>query len=73
MKAIINFRDFQHLKTKDNSIIQQDKIFRSDIHGYGELYQRYSDQKPIFSDKFMEILQTKQDVDTEISNKTEAE
>ena len=51
----------------------KDEIFRSDIHGYGELYQRYSDQKPIFSDKFMEILQTKQDVDTEISNKTEAE
>lgn len=51
----------------------KDKIFRSDIHGYGELYQRYSDQKPIFSDKFMEILQTTQDVDTEISNKTEAE
>ena len=51
----------------------KDEIFRSDIHGYGELYQRYSDQKPIFSDKFMEILQTTQDVDTEISNKTEAE
>ena len=51
----------------------KDEIFRSDIHGYGELYQRYSDQKPIFSDKFMEILQTTQDVDTDTSNKTEAE
>ena len=51
----------------------KDEIFRSDIHGYGELYQRYSDKKPIFSDKFMEILQTTQDVDTDTSNKTEAE
>ena len=51
----------------------KDEIFRSDIHGYGELYQRYSDKKPIFSDKFMEILQTTQDVDTDTSDKTEIE
>ena len=51
----------------------KDEIFKSDIHGYGELYQRYSDQKPIFSDKFMERLQTKQDVDTDTSDKTEEE
>ncbi|UOO93760.1 McrB family protein [Vitreoscilla stercoraria] len=51
----------------------KDEIFKSDIHGYGELYQRYSNQKPIFSDKFMEILQITQDVDTDTSNKTEAE
>lgn len=51
----------------------KDEIFRSDIHGYGELYQRYSDKKPIFSDKFMEVLQTTQDVDTDTSDKTETE
>jgi len=51
----------------------KDEIFRSDIHGYGELYQRYSDKKPIFSDKFMEMLQTTQDVDTDTSDKTETE
>ena len=56
----------------ENSKNKED-IFKSDIHGYGELYQRYSDQKPIFSDKFMEILQTKQDVDTDTSDKTETE
>ncbi|SSP30283.1 5-methylcytosine-specific restriction enzyme B(EcoKMcrBC) [Acinetobacter pittii] len=49
----------------------KDEIFRSDIHGYGELYQRYSDKKPIFSDKFMQMLQTTKDVDT--SDKTETE
>lgn len=51
----------------------KDEIFKSDIHGYGELYQRYSDKKPIFSDKFMEMLQAAQDVDTDTSDKTEAE
>lgn len=51
----------------------KDEIFRSDIHGYGELYQRYSDKKPIFSDKFMQMLQTTQDVDTDTSDKTESE
>lgn len=35
MKAIINFRNFQHLKTKNNEIIQQDKIFRSAAPEYG--------------------------------------
>ena len=51
----------------------KDEIFKSDIHGYGELYQRYSDKKPIFSDKFMKMLQAAQDVDTDTSDKTEAE
>lgn len=51
----------------------KDEIFRSDIHGYGELYQRYSDKRPIFSDKFMQMLQTTQDVDTDTSDKTETE
>ncbi|AWD71571.1 McrB family protein [Acinetobacter schindleri] len=51
----------------------KDEIFKSDIHGYGELYQRYSDKKPIFSDKFMEILQTTQNLDTDTSDKIETE
>ncbi|WP_317889657.1 AAA family ATPase [Acinetobacter baumannii] len=51
----------------------KDEIFRSDIHGYGELYQRYSDKKPIFSDKFMEILQNTQIDDIDTSEKPETE
>ncbi|TPS02376.1 hypothetical protein FJV11_18680, partial [Acinetobacter baumannii] len=51
----------------------KDEIFRNDIHGYGELYQRYSDQKPIFSEKFMQMLRITQDVDTDTSSKTETE
>lgn len=51
----------------------KDEIFRSDIHGYGQLYQRYSDKKPIFSEKFMEMLQIKQNLDTDTSDKTETE
>lgn len=51
----------------------KDEIFRSDIHGYGQLYQRYSDKKPIFSEKFMEILQTAQNLDTDGPDKTEKE
>lgn len=51
----------------------KDEIFRSDIHGYGELYQRYSDKKPILSDKFMEMLKTTQNVNTDTSDKTETE
>lgn len=51
----------------------KDEIFRSDIHGYGQLYQRYSDKKPIFSEKFMEMLQKTQSLDTDTSDKTETE
>lgn len=51
----------------------KDEIFKSDIHGYGELYQRYSDKKPIFSDKFMEILSKMQNVDTDNSDKPKTE
>ena len=51
----------------------KDAIFRSDIHGYGELYQRYSDKKPIFSDKFMEMLQAVQNVNTDTSDKADVE
>jgi len=51
----------------------KDEIFRSDIYGYGQLYQRYSDKKPIFSEKFMEMLQTTQNLDTDTSDKTETE
>lgn len=49
----------------------KDEIFRSDIHGYGELYQQYSAKKLIFSDKFMEMLQITQDVDTDTSDEAE--
>lgn len=51
----------------------KDEIFKSNIHGYGELYQRYSDKKPIFSDKFMEILPKIQNVDTDTSDKPKTE
>lgn len=51
----------------------KDEIFRSEIHGYGQLYQRYSDKKPIFSEEFMEILQTAQNLDTDISDKIKPE
>lgn len=51
----------------------KDAIFKSDIHGYGELYQRYSNKEPIFSEKFMEMLQlqTTSDVGTNTPSKTE--
>lgn len=51
----------------------KDEIFRSDIHGYGQLYQRYSDRKPIFSEKFMEMLQKTQSLDIDTSDKIETE
>lgn len=41
--------------------------------GYGELYQRYSEKKPIFSEKFMEMLQTTKNLDTDTSGQTETE
>ena len=51
----------------------KDEIFRSDIHGYGQLYQTYSDKKPIFSEKFIEVIQKAQNLDTDDSDKTEKE
>ena len=51
----------------------KDEIFRSDIHGYGELYQMYSEKKPIFSEKFMETLKTMQNLDTDTSDKLKTE
>lgn len=51
----------------------KDAIFKSDINGYGELYQRYFNKEPIFSEKFMEMLQlqTTSDVGTNTPSKTE--
>ena len=58
----------------DDALKYKDKkeIFVIDS-GYGELYQRYSEKKPIFSEKFMEMLQTTQNLDTDTSGQTETE
>ena len=58
----------------DDALKYKDKkeIFVIDS-GYGELYQRYSEKKPIFSEKFMEMLQTTQNLDTDTSRQTETE
>lgn len=48
------------------------EIFTIDS-GYGELYQMYSEKKPIFSEKFMETLKTMQNLDTDTSDKLKTE
>ena len=48
------------------------EIFTIDS-GYGELYQMYSEKKPIFSEKFMEALKTMQNLDTDTSDKLKTE
>ncbi len=39
------------------------EIFKRDIHSYGQLHQMYSNEKSIFSDKFIEILKGQKDAD----------
>lgn len=40
-----------------------DEIFKHDIHSYGQLHQMYSNEKSIFSEKFIEKLKAQQDAD----------
>ena len=72
MKKDLKLFDTSELDSIANNSLNVE-IFKNDIHGYGELYQRYSDQKPIFSEKFMQMLRITQDVDTDTSSKTETE
>ena len=51
----------------------KEDIFKSDIHGYGQLHQTYSDKKPIFSDKFIDALNAKQGLDINNLNDFEVE
>lgn len=48
-----------------------DEIFKRDLHGYGQLHQMYSNEKCIFSEKFIEILKNQKDEDE--TDKTETE
>jgi hypothetical protein len=40
-----------------------DEIFKRDIHSYGQLHEIYSNEKPIFSEKFIETLKGQKDAD----------
>ncbi|MHA3062872.1 AAA family ATPase [Acinetobacter sp. ANC 4641] len=39
----------------------KNKIFKKDIHGYGNLHQTYTDGLPVFSQEFIEVLQAEID------------
>ncbi|WP_313738219.1 AAA family ATPase [Acinetobacter sp.] len=52
---------------------KKDDIFKSDIHGYGQLYETYSEKKPIFSEKFIETLEAQKDIKLDDLDKPETE